>query len=66
MNVDLEACEEDQDTLKGKKDWKAMQICRSHCSVLIRTSGANMWMVLFNFNEETLFKKHFRFPPAKF
>ena len=26
MNVDLEACEEDQDTLKGKYDWKGMQI----------------------------------------
>ena len=23
MNVDLEACEEDQDTLKGKHDWKS-------------------------------------------
>ena len=23
-NVDLEACEEDQDTLKGKYDWKGM------------------------------------------
>ena len=23
MNVDLEACEEDQDTLKGKYDWKS-------------------------------------------